>query len=138
MPTSAELLLDTSAALAILRDANPAHETAFELTQGTLLGLAGHALYETFSVLTRLPGANRFSARYAAHVIAQEFPASVALPPSIALNAVSTLSEAGIAGGAVYDGLVGLAAKSAGITLLSCDRRAAPIYAALGVDVRLI
>ncbi|GAA4489794.1 type II toxin-antitoxin system VapC family toxin [Microbacterium panaciterrae] len=102
------------------------------------LGLSGHAVFETYSVLTRLPGGNRFSASYAAHVIAREFPASVALPPHIALNALATFSEAGISGGAVYDGLVGLAAKAAGITLLSCDRRAASAYAALGVGVRLI
>jgi len=138
LPISADLLLDTSTAIAVLRDANPAHESAFALTQGMTLGLSGHALFETFSVLTRLPGDNRLSAPYASLVISREFPASVALPPSIALNAVATLSEAGIAGGAVYDGLVGLAAKAAGITLLSCDRRALSTYAALGVDVRLI
>lgn len=138
MQTSADLLLDTSAALAILRDASPSHETTFALTQGMTLGLSGHALFETFSVLTRLPGANRLSGSYAAEVIRREFPASVALPPDVSLHAPVTLSQAGIAGGSVYDGLVGLAAKAAGITLLSCDRRAASTYAALGVDVRLI
>lgn len=60
------------------------------------------------------------------------------LPPGVARAAVTTLSQAGIAGGAIYDGLVGLAAKAAGVPLLSCDRRAIGTYAALGVDVRLI
>ncbi|MGN7860418.1 PIN domain-containing protein [Microbacterium sp. 22303] len=138
MPTSADLLLDTSAALAVLRDASPSHDVAFELTQGLTLGLAGHAQFETYSVLTRLPGDNRLSAAYAAQVIAREFPVSAALSPGVARDAVTTLSQAGIAGGAIYDGLVGLAAKAAGVPLLSCDRRAIGTYAALGVDVRLI
>jgi len=138
LPTSADLLLDTSAALAVLRDASPAHDTVFALTQGMRLGLSGHALFETYSVLTRLPGDNRLSAPYASQVIARAFPASVALPAGEALHALALFGDVGIAGGAVYDGLVGLAAKSAGIPLLSCDRRAAPTYAALGVDIRLI
>lgn len=138
MPISADLLLDTSAALAVLRDVSPAHVEAFDLTQGLVLGLAGHAMVETFSVLTRLPGSSRLAAAHAARLISREFPGSVALPSSTAVGAVPLFAEAGIAGGAVYDGLVGLAAKTAGITLLSCDRRALSTYAALGVDVRLI
>ncbi|MBN9156620.1 hypothetical protein [Microbacterium sp.] len=89
-------------------------------------------------MLTRLPGSSRLTAAHAARLISRELPGSVALPPSIAVGAVPLLAEAGIAGGAVYDGLVGLAAKTAGITLLSCDRRAMSTYAAFGVDVRLI
>lgn len=138
MPISADLLLDTSAALAVLRDAHPAHDEAFDLTQGLILGLAGHAMFETYSVLTRLPGSSRLTAAHAARLISREFPGSVALPVSTAVGAVQVFADAAIAGGAVYDGLVGLAAKAADVTLLSCDRRAASTYAALGVDVRLI
>jgi predicted nucleic acid-binding protein len=138
LPTSADVLLDTSAALALLHDTNAAHEQVLETTHGLRRGLAGHALLETYSVLTRLPGAARVDRNLARRLIERAFPASVALPPGIALNALAVMSDAGIAGGAVYDGLVGLAAKSAAITLLSCDRRAAKTYAALGVDVRLI
>ncbi|MEI3843300.1 MULTISPECIES: PIN domain-containing protein [unclassified Microbacterium] len=138
MPISADLLLDTSAALAVLRDASPAHERAFEMTQGLTLGLSGHAMFETYSVLTRLPGSNRLASSHAAQLIAREFPASFPLPESAARDAVVALNRAGIAGGSVYDGLVGLAAKDAGIPLLSCDRRALSTYTSLGVDVRLI
>ena len=38
----------------------------------------------------------------------------------------------------VVDGLVALAAASAECILLSCDRRAAPTYAALGVTFELL
>lgn len=138
MPTSADLLLDTSAALALLRDADPAHAAVTEAAAGSVLGLAGHALFETFSVLTRLPGSARLRPERVAEIVQRSFPASVALPAAEALEATTTFVSAGIAGGAVYDGLVGLAARSAGIALLSCDRRAESTYARLGVDVRLI
>lgn len=138
MPTSADLLLDTSAALALVREADPAHEAVGAAVQGRTLGLSGHALVETFSVLTRLPGEARVSASLAARIIASAFPASVALPSEQFLRAAELFASAGIAGGAVYDGLVALAARTAGIPLLSCDRRAAGTYAALQVEVRLI
>lgn len=137
MPTSADLLLDTSAALALVRDVDPAHERVSNDTRALTLGLAGHALFETYSVLTRLPGTARLHPSRASQLIESVFPASVALPPTESLAAAATFAAAGIAGGSVYDGLVGLAARAAGIPLLSCDRRAAPTYAALGVEFRL-
>ena len=51
---------------------------------------------------------------------------------------LATLVDAGIAGGAVWDGLVALAALDAGARLLSLDRRALPTYRALGADVELL
>ena len=45
---------------------------------------------------------------------------------------------AGLAGGAVYDGLVGAAAREHGLLLVSCDRRAEPTYRALGVSYELL
>ncbi|MFS0894857.1 PIN domain-containing protein [Microbacterium sp. 179-I 3D3 NHS] len=138
MPTSADVLLDTSAAVALVDGSHPAHRAARDATRGLTRGLAGHALVETYSVLTRLPGDARLSPGLAAQVIARAFPASVSLPTEDALNAVATFADAGIAGAAVYDGLVALAARAAGKPLLSCDRRAIPTYAALQVDARLI
>ncbi|WP_311260146.1 type II toxin-antitoxin system VapC family toxin [Microbacterium sp. WCS2018Hpa-9] len=138
LPTSADLLLDTSAAIALVLEDSEAHELVRSACAGLFLGLAGHALLETYSVQTRLPGGSRLSPAAAARVIAQEFPRSVALSSDDAVGAVSELAEAGIAGGAVYDGLVALAARSAGITLLTCDRRAIGTYAKLKVDVEIV
>jgi hypothetical protein len=138
LPTSADYLLDSSTAIALLSPDHPSHVDVKSLCKGQSLGLAGHAMVETYSVLTRMPGAARRTRAAAQRFIHAEFSASVPLPAQVALDAVATFAREGIAGGAVYDGLVGLAAKAAGITLLSCDRRAAPTYAALGVDVRLI
>ncbi|MGN7949311.1 PIN domain-containing protein [Microbacterium sp. 22215] len=138
MSTSADLLLDTSDAIALVMEDSAGHDAVRSACTGLVLGLSGHALLETYSVLTRLPGGSRLSPEAAARVIDHEFPGSVALPPDEAVRAVSELAGAGVAGGAVYDGLVALAARSAGITLLTCDRRAIGTYAKLKTDIRII
>ena len=138
MPTSADVLLDTSAAIALITTTSEAHDAVIARTRGLTLGLAGHAEFETYSVLTRLPGQLRVSASAAQRIIAANFPATVHLAPDAAASALVTLANSGVAGGAVYDGLVGLAASASGSVLLSCDRRAAPTYAALGVTFELI
>lgn len=138
MPTSADLVLDTSAALALLVEDNTAHIAVQSACAGAILGLAGHASAETYSVLTRLPGPNRLTPLAAANAIRATFPRSISLSEEDARTAVDVLADAGIAGGAVYDGLVALCARAAGMTLVTCDRRAIGTYAALGVDVRVI
>jgi predicted nucleic acid-binding protein len=136
--TNADLLLDTSAAIALVTSTADTHAAVMKRTHGAMLGLAGHAVFETYSVLTRLPGVLRLSAASARSVIEANFPASVFLTPSQASRALVTLTDAGIAGGAVYDGLVALAAATSGIVLLSCDRRALSTYAALSVQVEMV
>lgn len=138
MPTSADLLLDTSAAVALLVEDNTAHLAVQTACAGAVLGLAGHASTETYSVLTRLPGRNRLTPPAAARAIRTAFPRSVSLPEETARTAVDVLADAGVSGGAVYDGLVALCARTAGVTLLSCDRRAMVTYAALGVAVAVV
>ena len=135
---SADPLLDTSAAIALVSEDHARHIDLQRVCRGLTLGLAGHALVETYSVLTRMPGGARMTARAAARLIEHEFPTSIALTDDLARSAPAILAAAGVAGGAVYDGIVGLAARSASRTLFSCDRRAASTYAALGVYFRLV
>ena len=47
-------------------------------------------------------------------------------------------AQAGLAGGALYDGLVGAAARQHELMLITCDRRAAPTYRLLGVNYELL
>jgi predicted nucleic acid-binding protein len=138
LPISADFLLDTSAAVALLLEDNTAHDAVQNACAGATLGLAGHASAETYSVLTRLPGPNRLTPSAAARAIRAAFPGSISLSAHAALTAVDVLADAGISGGAVYDGLVALCARDAGVTLVTCDRRAMGTYAALGVAVDLI
>ncbi len=132
------LLLDTSAAIASVLTTHVHHQAVLTAIGGSPIGLAGHAMFETFSVLTRLPTPQRLSAELAARVIRTNFPHSAHLDPE-RLSALPTeFAAVGISGGAVYDGLVGVCAVAAGASLLSCDRRAMASYAALGVHVLLV
>lgn len=142
MPSAAEprtLLLDTSAALPLVLPDHEFHEAVRLQCRGQRLGLAGHAVFETYSTLTRLPPPSRLTPRGAARLISANFPASSHLSATDQARLVSLWSEAGISGGSVYDALVGGAAAAAGLPLVSCDHRARTTYRAVGVaDVRFI
>lgn len=136
--TSEQLLLDTSAALAFVLPSNEAHDVVVARTLTASKGLAGHANVEAYSVLTRLPTPHRLSAVQATQVIATNFPHGQYLSNRDQERSLAALVQARIAGGAVYDGLVALAALRADCLLISCDRRAASTYQALGVRYELI
>ncbi len=138
MPTRPEpILLDASAALALVHPGHDLHEQAHARLHGRRLGLAGHATFETFSVLTRLPGPLRLSAPSARRLIETNFPATVHLDER-AETLLARFTTAGVSGGSVYDGLVAAAAASAGRLLISGDHRAAETYRALGVRLELL
>ncbi|MCF3940977.1 MULTISPECIES: type II toxin-antitoxin system VapC family toxin [Gordonia] len=139
MATNAEvLLLDTSAAIALVRPEQVGHSDVRAEVKGRTLGLSGHAAFEMYSVLTRLPPPQRLTARAAARLITTNFPHRCHLSPQHTAELVERFATVGISGGAVYDGLVGAAAAHANLTLLSLDRRAEPIYRALGVRLKLL
>lgn len=100
--------------------------------------LAGHAAWETLSVLTRLPGLLRVTPAVAHDVLRRSFPEGCWLGSDEQAALFDRLPTLGITGGAVYDALVGAAAFSAGRRLLSRDRRADRTYSLLGVDVEFI
>lgn len=61
MPSSADavVLVDTSVAVALVVSDNEHHASTVDALAGRRLGLAGHAAFETCSVLTRLPAPAR-------------------------------------------------------------------------------
>jgi len=141
MPTSAsapDLLVDTSVAVALAVADHEHHEAALRALEGLRLGLAGHAAFETFSVLTRLPPPARRTPATVARLLATDFPHSRFLGADAAAALLGELHTAGIAGGAVYDALVGASAREHAITLATRDRRALETYRALGVSVQLL
>jgi hypothetical protein len=81
-------------------------------------------LAETYSVLTRLPGGARLSGPDAARLLDARFTAPLVLSGPPAQQVHTTLSQLGIVGGAVYDGLVALAATGHGLALATRDARA--------------
>lgn len=132
------VLLDSSTAVALLLEDHEAHEVSLSAVKGLELGLAGHAWFETYSVLTRLPAGLRRSPRDAVRLLDHNFPSSRFLGEAEAGSLARELAGFGISGGAVYDALVGAAARQHQSTLASRDARARPVYAALGVQIRTI
>jgi predicted nucleic acid-binding protein len=129
------LAVDTSAAVAFLMSSHVAHREVRRQLRGHDLVLTQHSLAETYSVLTRLPGDARVAPTDAVQLIAANFGPPALMPPKTAAAVPSLLAELHIAGGAVYDGLVGLAASSNSLRLATRDLRAAGTYHALGVEV---
>jgi predicted nucleic acid-binding protein len=141
MPASGsgpDLLVDTSVAVALTVADHEHHETTLRALGDRRLGLAGHAAFETFSVLTRLPPPTRRTPTAVARLMSADFPHSKFLGAKAAAALLGDLHALGIAGGAVYDALVGATANEHGLTLATRDRRALETYRALEVHVELV
>lgn len=101
--------------------------------------LPAHVALETFSVLTRLPPPHRAGAKIVAAFLKARFPGPLlTLRGSDQKILVQEAATAGVSGGAIYDALVAATAKRAGATLLTRDRRAIPVYEAMGTDFALV
>ncbi len=133
-----EILVDTSAAVPLVVEDHRSHRDTVLALEGCPLGLAGHAAFETFSVLTRLPAPIRRSPSAVQRIIAVTFPRSRFLSAERAELILESLAELGVAGGSVYDALVGATAVEHGMRLVTRDRRATVTYRALDVDFQLL
>ncbi len=139
MPTSAErFAVDTSVAVAALDSLHAAHADCRSAVQRLLPGLAGHAAFETYSVLTRMPGQLGVDAPTAAALIDRVFPIIHIIPADQAVGLIERFGTVGIAGGAVYDALVAEAARVNDCTLLTRDQRARRTYDLIGVKYTLV
>jgi predicted nucleic acid-binding protein len=140
MPTrgSTDVLIDTSVAVALVVQDHHDHAATAEAMRGRRLGLAGHAAFETFSVLTRLPAPLRRTPAAVARLLTTNFPASRFLDAASTRQVLDRLAHLGVAGGAVYDALVGAAAAHHGLQLATRDRRAVATYRALDVDLEIL
>jgi toxin FitB len=127
--------VDTSVAVPLIVRSHHDHATVARWWAGQEVALAGHALAETYSVLTRLPGDARLAPADAARLLEARFSAPLVLSSSRTRKLPDTLSRLGIAGGAVYDALVALAAKEHRVALATRDARARGTYEAVGVQV---
>ncbi|MGH8554325.1 MAG: PIN domain-containing protein [Gammaproteobacteria bacterium] len=103
------------------------------------LRLIEHCSLETYSVLTRLPPPQRAPGDVVRDFMAVRFRA-----PLLRLSArdyrrfLLELPEHEIAGGAAYDALVAATAAAHAAELVTCDRRAAPVYEKYGVRSRML
>jgi len=133
-----DVLVDTSVAVAVVVEDHEHHVVTLRTIGNRSLGLAGHAAFETFSVLTRLPPPARRSPEVVVRLLSANFPSTKYLTASGAEALLSKFASLGIAGGSVYDALVGAAAAESGLVLLTRDARAIPVYRALQVDIEVI
>ncbi len=141
MPTGGskpDLLVDTSVAVALVVSDHEHHEATLRAIGRRKLGLAGHAAFETFSVLTRLPSPLRRPPHVVAKLLAENFPENRHLSPARAEKLIETLGKSRIAGGSVYDALIAATALEHNLKLATRDQRALVIYRALQVDVEVL
>lgn len=89
-------------------------------------------------MLTRLPPPARRRPSEVTRLLAHNFPQSRFLDVKSQQALAGGLARNGIAGGSVYDALVGAVARHHGLGLLTRDRRALDTYRGLGVDVDLL
>ncbi|OHU94738.1 PIN domain-containing protein [Mycobacterium talmoniae] len=130
-------LVDTSVALPALSELHEFHDVAFAAVSEHRAGIAAHALFETYAVLTRHPTLRVLPAQALA-LLDGTFKHRAVLTAAATDRALETLSAAAITGGVTYDGLVAATAVEAGLPLLSLDRRARRTYEAVGADVRYL
>jgi toxin FitB len=88
--------------------------------------------------LTRLSAPHRFAPGVAQDVLAAIELAAIVLPAKQDRQLITELDRHGIRGGSTYDALVAATANHHGHTLLSSDRRARPVYEAIGAHVELL
>jgi predicted nucleic acid-binding protein len=124
--------LDTSVAIPLLVQTHTEHSRVVRWLSGRPVALAGHAAIETYSVLTRLPGDLRLSPADAARLMAARFSAPLLLTAAKTAKLPDALARLGVAGGAVHDAVVALAAAQHGAELATRDLRAVATYELVG------
>ncbi|MBO0707962.1 MAG: PIN domain-containing protein [Candidatus Dormibacteraeota bacterium] len=127
---------DTSVLIAMLRPGHEFHRLARSALRGDEVRLVAHTAAETFSELTgRRP---RVAPRTALSVLRAIDREPLTLSARGYLGTLERCVDCGVVGGAVYDALIAATAQEAGARLVSLDHRAAPTYAAIGVDFQLL
>jgi predicted nucleic acid-binding protein len=137
-PRRPDALVDSSVAIPLVVVDHEHHGLVARAVRGRRLGLAGHAAFETFSVLTRLPPPARRRPEVTERLLRASFPATRFLGADDAASLFRRLAELGVSGGSVFDALVGAVAVAHGVPLATRDTRALDVYRALDVDLELI
>ena len=129
---------DTSLVIAAFASWHEHHEAA-RRTLDAGLRLIEHCALETYSVLTRLPPPHRASGEVVLEFLTARFPEPwLRMSEQAYRNFLRTLSERGVTGGAAYDALVAATAAGCDAELVTCDRRALPVYERYDLRARLL
>lgn len=128
---------DSSVLVPALLASHEFHEPCRE-TAGLIDSAIGHALVETYAVLTRLPQPYTVPPAQASLALRSYSSNVLVLSGEDVADAVDRFAAARASGGTSYDALIALTANRHGATLLTRDDRAAEIYERLGTDVRWV
>lgn len=139
MPTNArKWAVDTSVAVATLDATHSSHRLCLAAVRTHRPALSGHAAFETFSVLTRMPGRLATDPPTATALMDRVFPQRLWIDEHQVSKLLERCGAVGIVGGAVYDALVGWAAHANDSVLLTRDLRARRTYDLLGVAYEIV
>jgi predicted nucleic acid-binding protein len=127
---------DSSVTIAAAAPWHVAHEAAVAALAADQPALIAHVAFETTAALSRMPEGQRLAPAVVLAWLERRFTNRwLVLPAGPARRGLRAAVERGIRGGALYDALIAATAAHHHHTLISADRRAAPVYAAVGVDV---
>lgn len=123
---AAKFALDTSCLVALLAGWHPRHrETVADydarVERGERPVIAGHALLECFSVLTRLPAPLAAQPASVAQVLSGFLSGDVEVADMSGSSCrlmISELARRGLGGGRIYDGIIALCSFQAGAMVL--------------------
>jgi predicted nucleic acid-binding protein len=129
---------DTSVVIAAFASWHENHKAARRALDGGLR-LVEHCALETYSVLTRLPPPHRTSGEVVRDFLTARFPQPfLRLSEAAYKDFILGLPDQGVTGGAAYDALVAATAAGCEAELITCDRRALPVYERYGVRAQLL
>jgi predicted nucleic acid-binding protein len=127
---------DSSVAIAAAASWHVGHDLAVAALEREEVRLIAHVAYETTAALSRMPEGHRVAPEIMLEWLERRFDGTwLTLPPAAARRTLRTAVEHGVRGGALYDALVGGTAAHHRLRLVTADRRAVPVYRALGVTV---
>jgi predicted nucleic acid-binding protein len=130
--------VDTSVVVAAFASWHEGHRSAVQAL-ARAPRVPAHVLFETYSVLTRLPPPHRAPPGIVAAFLAERFPeAPLTLPPRAYPRLIAQAAKAEVTGGSLYDALVAATVARARARLLTRDRRAVPTYERLGIEYELL
>jgi predicted nucleic acid-binding protein len=125
---------DSSVIIAAAAPWHVAHDAAVAALAAGEPSLIAHVAVETTAALSRMPEGQRLAPAVVMEWLEIRFGSRwIALPAVATRRALRTAVGHGIRGGALYDALIAATARHHDHTLLTADRRAAPVYAALGI-----
>jgi predicted nucleic acid-binding protein len=127
---------DSSVTIAAAAPWHAAHEAAVTALAAETSSLIGHVAYETTAAMSRMPEPQRIAADVVLEWLERRFRSDwLTLPADATRAALRAAVAHGIRGGALYDALIAATAAHHDHTLVSADRRAAPVYSAFDADV---